>query len=440
MIFQSVSFNSIMDLYLKNIHLLPGHDYELTMEIYGGCINVYVASYGILHGLGSNYIKQSETWQRHSFCFTAKPTATPQELSTFSDWGIAFVKKYGEVIPTASGNTYIRNVHLIDPTCPEHDLIAGGDFAAPLGDPAYFTNWKGTILGEKGRELGVAIIPDPLLSGGRCLLLPEMVNMTLYPEQLPLSCPYCGVVKNNTTIVSPLLHDGNPILLVKKGRAEVSFGGRTLTATDNQAIFVPTVDSVASTLYPYKDSEYYWISISGEYAKPFLKKLGFSDFAIHPIRGINTLTPYINALMNTSLGNTSYLYEVSSHLQLFLAEWEKQQRITTSGVHRAAIEKIIESIQRSPEQPISNDDLAESLGITAKHFISIFKSHVGAPPQKYRQQQLIKKACVLLLDTSMTVQEISYALGVEDPLYFSRLFRSIQGISPRDYRKHRSIR
>ena len=126
-------------------------------------------------------------------------------------------------------------------------------------------------------------------------------------------------------------------------------------------------------------------------------------------------------------------------MQLFLAEWEKQQRITTSGVHRAAIEKIAESIQRSPEQPISNDDLAESLGITAKHFISIFKNHIGVPPQKYRQQQLVKKACVLLLDTSMTVQEISYALGVDDPLYFSRLFRSVQGVSPRDYRKHRSI-
>ena len=136
--------------------------------------------------------------------------------------------------------------------------------------------------------------------------MPETVNMSLYPEQLPLSCPYCGALKNATTTVSPSLHDGYPLLLVKKGRAEITFHDETLTATDNQAIFVPTVNTINMTLCSGDDTEYYWITICGEYAKPFLAKLGFSDFAIHPIRDINTLTPYINSLMNISLGNTSY--------------------------------------------------------------------------------------------------------------------------------------
>lgn len=435
MIFKFAFFNSIMEMYLKNIHLLPGHDYRLEMETYGGCINIYISDYSTRCGFGCHYLEASDTWQPRTFKFSTQEKATPQDLSIFSEWGLSFVKNYGDILPTASGNTYVRNIRLIDESDPARNLIAGGDFSEPYNSSVYSTNWRSTVLGEKGRSLGVDIVEDPLSPQGHCLLLPETISMSYYPEQLPLSCSYCGVLKNNGTDISQLLHHSNRILLVKRGRAEVSFEGKSLIASDNQAIFVPTSNLANARMYSRNNAEYYWISVCGEYAQAFLAGVGFSDFAVHTIHDVNTLIPYINALVNISYGNKAYLYEVSSHVQLFLAEWEKQQHITIPSVHRASIEKIALAIQQSPEHSISNDDLADSLGITTKHFISIFKNHIGMPPQKYRLQQLIKKACVLLQDTTMTVQEISYALGVNDPQYFSRLFKSIQGVSPKEYRK-----
>ena len=41
----------------------------------------------------------------------------------------------------------------------------------------------------------------------------------------------------------------------------------------------------------------------------------------------------------------------------------------------------------------------------------------------------------LLRSTNMTVQEIAYTLQLDDPYYFSRLFRSVYDMSPREYRK-----
>lgn len=83
-------------------------------------------------------------------------------------------------------------------------------------------------------------------------------------------------------------------------------------------------------------------------------------------------------------------------------------------------------------------ELAEECGLSNCYFITLFKQYTGCSPQQYRLRELVSKACTLLLDTTMTIQKISYTLGIDDPLYFSRLFRSIQGISPRDYRKHRT--
>ncbi len=47
----------------------------------------------------------------------------------------------------------------------------------------------------------------------------------------------------------------------------------------------------------------------------------------------------------------------------------------------------------------------------------------------------VQKACEYLNYTDLTIKEISFSLGFQDPLYFSRLFKGHMGISPRKYRK-----
>jgi len=43
----------------------------------------------------------------------------------------------------------------------------------------------------------------------------------------------------------------------------------------------------------------------------------------------------------------------------------------------------------------------------------------------------------LLTYSSMTVSEVGYALGFDDPAYFSRAFRADVGQSPADFRRMR---
>ena len=51
----------------------------------------------------------------------------------------------------------------------------------------------------------------------------------------------------------------------------------------------------------------------------------------------------------------------------------------------------------------------------------------------------MERACALLADTGCSVQEVSASVGFEDPFYFSRAFKDVKGISPRQYAiQHRS--
>lgn len=82
-----------------------------------------------------------------------------------------------------------------------------------------------------------------------------------------------------------------------------------------------------------------------------------------------------------------------------------------------------------------NEALAALCGISKYYFIKLFKSATGTTPQQYYMTMLMDKSKLLLTNTSHTVGEIAAQCGIEDALYFSRLFKRHVGCSPSEYRQ-----
>lgn len=81
------------------------------------------------------------------------------------------------------------------------------------------------------------------------------------------------------------------------------------------------------------------------------------------------------------------------------------------------------------------DDLAEKYYINKYYLTKIFKETYGSTINGYIIAKRITRAKQLLRFTDMTVDEIGAAVGMGDANYFSRTFRKVEGISPREYRK-----
>ncbi|WPJ95570.1 AraC family transcriptional regulator [Coraliomargarita algicola] len=86
-------------------------------------------------------------------------------------------------------------------------------------------------------------------------------------------------------------------------------------------------------------------------------------------------------------------------------------------------------------ETISMDDLAGSLHISADHLRHIFKRDIGKSPINYLIQKRIDVACELLTFTDHSIQEIAKQVGLENPYYFSRIFRNRMSSTPSQYRK-----
>jgi AraC-like DNA-binding protein len=101
------------------------------------------------------------------------------------------------------------------------------------------------------------------------------------------------------------------------------------------------------------------------------------------------------------------------------------------------IDQSIAYMNRHLSEPLNVAKLASVANISSSHFFVVFKRRTGQAPIDYFIRLRMAQGRRLLEETSMSVKDIASTLGYEDPFYFSRLFKSVNGLSPTDYRAHR---
>lgn len=77
---------------------------------------------------------------------------------------------------------------------------------------------------------------------------------------------------------------------------------------------------------------------------------------------------------------------------------------------------------------------AEDLAITPTHLSRLTREAFGCPATHMIRDRLVREARRNLVYTNKSISQIAYALGFEDPAYFSRTFANATGLAPSDFR------
>ena len=86
-------------------------------------------------------------------------------------------------------------------------------------------------------------------------------------------------------------------------------------------------------------------------------------------------------------------------------------------------------------EPLSLDDLAQSVRVSKYHFLRVFTRVTGVTPGRFLSAVRLHEAKRLLLSTSLTVADISAQVGYSSTGSFTRRFTESVGLSPTQYRK-----
>lgn len=84
---------------------------------------------------------------------------------------------------------------------------------------------------------------------------------------------------------------------------------------------------------------------------------------------------------------------------------------------------------------ISPKDVARQVNMGYSWFRKLFKEYTNVSPAHFMLELKMQKAKDMLLNSALSIKEISYIVGYDDPTYFTALFKKYAGLTPKAYRR-----
>ena len=175
---------------------------------------------------------------------------------------------------------------------------------------------------------------------------------------------------------------------------------------------------------------YFWINCSEEFAKRYiLPTLMPNENGIFQYNYKRRLELIINKVF-------SYEYPMSTVESLGFAfsilMLHEQRRTATKSQY--FVQQAKRYIDYSLNKRLTVADVAQELAINDRYLYNLFMKYEGISPKEYILRRKVDAAVDLLNNTSLSVQEISQAVGISDIYSFSKLFKTRMGVSPSKYR------
>ncbi len=186
---------------------------------------------------------------------------------------------------------------------------------------------------------------------------------------------------------------------------------------------------------------YFWIGYNGIRAEEYSTMAGLSaEEPVGQCEEIDRIHEMVDEILHApqplasnELHRAAVLMEIFS---ILIREKEKMKEPGSASVEEPDFVRMaIRYISQNYDKNIRIHDLASQLGVSRSYLSSCFRKSVGCSPQTFILNLRMERAGSLLRTTTLPVNIISAAVGYQDQLAFSKIFKQFYGVSPRDFRK-----
>ena len=216
---------------------------------------------------------------------------------------------------------------------------------------------------------------------------------------------------------------------------EGTFNGKPIRAGDCAVAFHDRPHSIVTN--PEKPLCFYWIIIRHD-TNFCLGKYGFRrDPDIFPCSFMESVKKLFREMLSATFSQEdaycfflSHLYRLLSWHRYNCDEGESNQSISGKYSKYATLAK---RMWEQADYLLSVQEVAEALGISRKHFSSVFFGETGKKPHLYVLEHKIRTAQLQIDSGDENFKAMALQLGYKDYSSFFRAFKSVTGIGPREY-------
>jgi len=207
------------------------------------------------------------------------------------------------------------------------------------------------------------------------------------------------------------------------GSGKVRFGGREHSLGRRNACLIPPGTEFEPISLEPMDHLYLHFSCSGKASRIY--RHGTYEVPPQPRQA----DAVFRDLLEVDEASARLLLRCLSLIHEALAYMPEEATITDPRVA-----DWLQVIDASPETAGSNEAFARHIGLHSQSAIRLFRQQTGMTPRQYILQKRLQKACLLLRQTSLSLDLVAERSGFTDRRYMGRLFAKRLGMSPAVYR------
>lgn len=230
--------------------------------------------------------------------------------------------------------------------------------------------------------------------------------------------------------------------IVLSGSGTLDYQGENYRLSEKDCVFIdctkPYSHNTADDLWQIAWIHFNGPTMPGIYAK-YEERGGLPVFRPKQENGTDTFYTSLIKLYETA-NSSDYIRDMKINdglakiLSLIMAEsW--QPDIQRKDTKKQNIIQIRNYLDEHFTESLSLDILAEMIYINKYYLVKSFKQQYGVTINQYIQQKRITYAKHLLRFTNRSIESIGAECGMEQPHYFSRIFKKVENVSPSQFRE-----
>ncbi|KIY23221.1 response regulator [Mesobacillus subterraneus] len=163
-------------------------------------------------------------------------------------------------------------------------------------------------------------------------------------------------------------------------------------------------------------------------AQQFILAALWSIWSVINNLGIEAATPFFHY----QASNYRHLRSETIHL---LMEMKNSSDRHYLSLEADTIYQVKQYIMENSQQDISLETLSMKVGLSPIYISKMFKEKLGINYIDFLTECRIEKAKKMLADPEKSIKEITIEVGYHEPNYFSKVFKKLCNVTPREYRK-----
>lgn len=224
---------------------------------------------------------------------------------------------------------------------------------------------------------------------------------------------------------------------ILKGKMAIETGSQKLIAQKGDFLYMNKNATHYSHTFPDEPVEKWFLVVNGTFIDEMVKLYGLNEKTV--IAKLDVKENFNNIFSVIDNSEKQDIYDIVTSNLLSICQkfkrYRSQNLLEINCLESSVIYSISAYINENINENVTLNSLSELFHFTPNHIIRLFKSVYGITPKQYVLETKMDAAKQMLSYTKISIDDISRRLNFATPNHFSRAFKSAVGITPRDYRK-----